>query len=145
MIITLKNYLHTLDENAREATKGHPLGKKRVASGLQYSKVGMWSILLCSSAIAIVGLAVCIVSAARDHLVSVVAGIFMILIGIYVMIISVKEKARLDLVTEHFKDLPEETKEEILVYLTKDLSGSTVDILGLIERLLNIVFDRGGK
>ena len=140
MIITLKSLANQAAAvDAESATIG-PLGKK--AGGvtpLDYSQVGMWGVLLCSGALAIAGLIICMVSALHDRLGLVYAGLVILLIGTYLMIVAVKEKANLDLIAGQFKNLSAQTKDELLRALVKGNIGAASGVLGLIEKLINVV------
>lgn len=141
MIITLKSFVNRTTQAAMESTSEGALGRSSVKSErLKYSKVGMWSVLLCSGALAFAGLGICIVSAARDRTVSIYGGLLLLLIGTYLMITAVKEKANLDLVEDHFDGVSAQTKDELIRSLVKVNAESPKNILGLIEKLINVVF-----
>ena len=144
MIITLKGFANGLNSTTQDATMGAPLGRRTSkVQDVRYSKVGMWGVLLCSNGLAISGLVLCIVSAFRDSSLSVFAGVLILLIGNYVAISAVKEKASLDLIAVQFRDLSAETRDEIVGGLIKENARSTSGILGLIEMVMNVVFKKG--
>lgn len=146
MIITLKSFVNRMSEATTQSAAEGPLGRKSIkAEPWKYSKVGMWGVLLCSGAVGIAGLAICIVSAARDRAGSTYVGLLVFLVGMYLMISAVKEKSNLDLIDEHFDNLSIETKDELLRTLVKGNAGSSRDILNLIEKLINLVSKKGNK
>jgi hypothetical protein len=144
MIITLKSLAKEADETAKHSAADGPLGRKAaVTQDWGYSKVGMWGVLLCSAAVAVTGLAICIVSAARDRTGLIYGGLLILMIGTYLMLAAVKEKANLELIATHFKTLSAESKDEMIQMLVKGNAGASKDILGLIEKLMNVVFKKG--
>ena len=144
MIITLKSLAKEADERAKHSAADGRMGRK--AAGAQdfgYSKVGMWGVLACSAAVAVTGLAICIVSAARDRTGVIFGGLLILMIGMYLMLAAVKEKANLELIVAHFKNLSAESKDEMIQMLVKGNAGTSKDVLGVIEKLMNIVFKKG--
>lgn len=146
MIITVKGFAAKLDETVKEDSLGAPLGRRSSKiQDVKYNKVGMWAVLVCSFGLSISGLAFCIVSALRDNLPLVFAGVLILMIGNYLTIAAVKEKSNLDLIAAEFKNLSAESRDELLEILVKENIGSTGGILKLIEMVMNFVFKGGSK
>ena len=146
MIITLKSLADEAAVSGEESVALGPLGRKGVgAQAFGYSKVGMWGVLLCSGGLAITGLVICIVSALNDRTSLIYAGLLILMIGIYLMISAVKEKANLDLIACNFKNLSAESMDELLRTLVKSNAGASRDVLGLIEKLINVVFNKNKR
>jgi hypothetical protein len=147
MIITLKSFADNV-EGAFKRRGELGVDQRQEAATIQeinYSKAGLWGVLLCSWGLAILGLALCVVAASRDQTASVVAGALILLIGTYIAISAVKEKANLDLIARHFNNLSAEAKDELIGILVKANADSSQGILGLIETLLNTLFKKGSK
>src|ERR1051326_925751 len=87
MIITLRSLVSKVSElTDRSAVEGQMGRKPATAQDWNYSKVAMWGVLFCSGALAIAGLAICIVSAARDRTIPMYGGMLLLMIGTYLMV-----------------------------------------------------------
>jgi hypothetical protein len=143
MIITLKTLVSEIDEDAQKTTEEAYLGRKPSTKHWTYSEVGMWALLICSATLSVVGLVVSIVSAFNERTFAIAVGVFIQLVGTYLLIAAMKEKSNLDFVTKHLQNVSVETRDEIFRTIMKNNSRSSRDILQLIEKLFNVVFKKG--
>lgn len=118
------------------------LGPRQAETSATYSKAGMWSVLVISCVLAIAGLVMCFAWVGEQNISGIVVGVFMILIGNYVLIAAVKEKANLDLIASHFKNLSPETQDELIRKLFQNSLGSSAGVIRLIETTLNVFFKK---
>lgn len=126
---------------AEKTVQTGELGRDKAEPSAVYSKAGMWCVLVLCCGLAIAGLVLCIVSAARQNVGAIVVGSLMILIGNYVLIAAVKEKAILDLFADHFKSLSSETQDELSRKWLQNFLDSSGGVLRLIETILNSVLN----
>lgn len=135
MIVTLRGFARTYSS---QSTNG-ALGANRSSSGLwSYEKTAIWAIIVLCFIVGVLGVGTLLYAVICESTLLMVFGMILTIASVYQLLVTVKEKANLDLLSAHFGNLSESARTEIIQTVAKANSAASNGLLNLIESL----FDR---
>lgn len=138
MIITVRGLL---DAKARDDAKAAEEAEQGQASPtvhqFNYSTLAMNVILGACAVVAIIAFVMLVIAAFKGSIALFSFGLVAFLIAMYQLLISVREKANLDLLANHFAHLSESAKDEVLKKLVDYNAGGSMGMLRIIEILFS--------
>ena len=135
MVISLESFVKKYNNTKIRGEMGQPQPEQ---STWTYDKVTIWIIIILSISVSIIGLIIIIHSFVNNNMTSASIGLIIFSSGIYQALLTIKEKSKLDLLSEHFSHLSESAKSEILISLMES-KPSSKGLLKVIEFLLKLL------
>jgi len=130
MVVTVKSFLR----EHRDVQIEGKLGQEDAAeSKWDYNSSALKLILVLCGAVAVIGMGILVFGSSRESVPLMGFGLTMFIVGTYQLIVTMKEKANLDLFSKVGNGLSRAAKEELVKVLVEKNAGASSGLLGLVE------------
>lgn len=132
VVVTVKSFLREHWEEPIEGKLGQVDAEE---SKWDYNSYALKLILVLCGVMEVVGMGIIVFGSVRESMSLMGFGLTMFLVGTYQLIVTMKEKANLDLLSKVGNGLSRAAKEELIKVLVEKNAGASSGLLGLIESL----------